>query len=68
MDDLHHHGSEGRNEMLATYESFFYLRNKGIAKDQGSLFGEFLEKDIDRPDREIKTWTARNRSRRKNKR
>ena len=38
----------------------FTYGTKELAKDQGSLFGEVpSEKDIDRPDREIKTWTAR---------
>ncbi len=61
MDDLHHLRSKGRSEMLATYESFLLLTEQTeLAKDQGSLFGEVpSEKDIDRPDREIKTWTAR---------
>ena len=47
--------------MLETYESFLLLTEQTeLAKDQGSLFGEVpSEKDIDRPDREIKTWTAR---------
>ena len=41
MDDLHHLGSKGRNEMLATYESFLLLtEQRELAKDQGSLFGE----------------------------
>ena len=40
MDDLHHHGSKGRNEMLQPMNRFFYLRNRELAKDQGSLFGE----------------------------
>ena len=61
MDDLHHLGSMGRNEMIATYESFLLLtEQRELAKDQGSLFGDIpSERDIDRPDREVKTWTAR---------
>tara|TARA_B100000963_G_scaffold361458_1_gene396990 strand:+ start:216 stop:3734 length:3519 start_codon:yes stop_codon:yes gene_type:complete len=61
MDELHGMGSKGRNEMLSTYESFLLLsEQRELAKDQGNLFGEIpTEKDLDRPDREIKSWTSR---------
>ena len=47
MDDLHDLGSEGRSEMLATYESFLLLtEQRELAKDQGSLFGEIPSEKI----------------------
>ena len=61
MVDLHNLGSEEEMKCLQPTNRSFTYGTKELAKDQGSLFGETPSKDIDRPDREIKQWTARKR-------